>query len=93
MEAAALVRKTFYDVETRYTGSRKLYERLKTEGVTKKQIDDFLAKQEITQVSKKNYGKLGSFVPPKPLYEFQIDLIHLDNKHLTFTSHHQIFFF
>jgi len=82
MEAEEIIRKTFYDPETGFTGSQKLYERLKSEGITKKQIDKFLKKQEITQVFRKNYGKLGSFVPPEPLYEFQIDLIHLDNKHL-----------
>lgn len=87
MEAYELIKKAWYDPEVGFTGVNKLYERLKSEGVTKKQIRDFLKKQEVTQISKKNYGKMGSFVSPEPLYEFQIDLIHIDNKYLNNASY------
>lgn len=87
MEAEEIIRKAFYSPDIGFTGSKKLYERLKLQGITKSQIDKFLKKQEITQISQKNYGKLGSFVPPEPLYEFQIDLIYLDNKHLNKASY------
>ena len=77
-----LIRKTYYDPETGFTGVDKLYRILKSKGVTKKQIQDFLKKQEIYQTSKKNTGKMASFIPQYPLQELQLDLIYLENKHL-----------
>ena len=41
-----------------------------------------LNRQEIYQSTKLNIGRMGSFIPQRPLHEFQIDLIYLENKHL-----------
>eukprot|EP00732_Lithocolla_globosa_P000082 Lithocolla_globosa_v1_NODE_15_length_10543_cov_26.361651.p2 type:complete len:342 gc:universal NODE_15_length_10543_cov_26.361651:2379-1354(-) len=77
---------TFYNPLTGYVGSQKLYERLKDKGVTKNEIKDFLSRQEVVQVNKKNTGKLGSFVPNHPLQQFQIDLVDIQNKGLNKAS-------
>ena len=81
------IRSAYYDASTGFTGVEKLYRLLKNKGVTRKEIKDFLAKQEIVQISKKNYGKMNSFIPQHPLQEFQIDLIYLENKHLNKASY------
>jgi hypothetical protein len=81
-----IIRKAYYDPAIGFTGVEKLYRHLKGT-VTRNDIKKFLEKQEIHQISKKNYGKEGSFVPQYPLYEFQIDLIYLENKHLNKASY------
>src|SRR5207248_9076079 len=65
------------------------YKTLKKLGhkISRDEIKKFLDKQEIVQTSRKNVGSLGSFVPPYPLYEFQIDLIYLENNHLNKASY------
>ena len=42
----------------------------------------FLKRQEIVQIIRKNNFKARSFIPPRPLYEFQVDLIYIDNSKL-----------
>jgi hypothetical protein len=45
-------------------------------------VQTVLNRQEIYQTTKLNIGRMGSFIPQRPLHEFQIDLIYLENKHL-----------
>src|ERR1700733_4351929 len=89
MSNEEIIREAFYDPSVGFTGAEKLYKYLQKKGhnITRKEVKNFLSKQEITQVSQKNYGKAGSFVPPYPLYEFQIDLIYLDNAQLNKKSY------
>jgi len=84
-----IIRKVYYDPLTGFSGINKTFQTLKKQGhkITRKEIETFIKKQEIAQISKKNVGKFGSFVPPHPLYEFQIDLIYLEDKHLNKTSY------
>jgi hypothetical protein len=85
MSNEELLKKTYYDPESGYVGEKKLYEKLKDQGVTQKEVKNFLKKQKINQVNKKH--KSGSFIPQYPLHEFQIDLIYLENKHLNQASY------
>jgi len=71
----------YYDPEHGFVGTQKLYERLKDKGITIKDINEALGNQEIVQVSKKPTMS-SSFVPERPLKEFQIDLIYLEHPHL-----------
>eukprot|EP00732_Lithocolla_globosa_P004383 Lithocolla_globosa_v1_NODE_4016_length_1528_cov_244.244399.p1 type:complete len:341 gc:universal NODE_4016_length_1528_cov_244.244399:1199-177(-) len=87
MSNEELISRTFYDPISGYVGSKKLYERLKDKGVTLKEIKEFLANQEVVQVNTKSRGKLGSFVPVYPLYQFQIDLVYIENKGLNKASY------
>lgn len=85
MSSEEIIRKAYYNPEVGFTGVTKLYKYLHKQGHTSISIGDikrFIRKQEIHQISKKNVGKLASFIPPYPLYEFQVDLIYLENKHL-----------
>jgi hypothetical protein len=63
MSVQQLIFDTYYNPETGYSGAQKLYERLKNQGVTMKDVQEFLKTQHVVQVNKKNTGKLGSFVP------------------------------
>jgi hypothetical protein len=84
-----IIRKVYYDPNTGFSGIEKTYQTLKKMGsnIKREEIKKFLEKQEVVQINKKNYGKPGSFVPPYPLFEFQIDLIYLENKHLNKASY------
>lgn len=84
-----LIREVFYDPLTGFSGINKTFRTLKKQGhkISRKDVAKFIKKQEIAQTSKKNVGKSGSFIPPHPLYEFQIDLIYLENKHLNKASY------
>ena len=75
----AIIAAVFNTAKTGNVGIQKLYYRLKDKGITKKDIATFLKKQEVVQITRKNIGKARSFVAPRTLYEFQIDLIYLDD--------------
>lgn len=81
-----ILRKYYYDPEYGTVGSEKLYHRVKDKGITRKQVREFLDKQELYQVNKQP-DSTGSFVPMYPLQEFQIDLIHIDNTDLNQASY------
>ena len=72
-----IIREVYYDPLTGFSGVNKTFQILKKQGhkISRKEIQKFIKKQEISQVNKKNIGKSGSFIPPHPLYEFHIDLI------------------
>ena len=84
-----LIREVYYDPLTGFSGVNKTFMTLKKQGhnISRKEIQQFIKKQEIAQTTKKNVGKSGSFIPPHPLYEFQIDLIYLENKKLNKASY------
>ncbi len=77
-----IIRVAYYNPEEGFVGIEKLYQKLKSKGVSRDDIRKFLKKQEVYQVNKKNNRKMRSFVPQYPLQEFQIDLIYLDDSHL-----------
>jgi hypothetical protein len=82
-----LIKRFFYNPESGYIGINKLYYKLKDKGITKADIKKVLEKQEVVQVNKKNVGKHRSFVAPYPKYQYQIDLIYLENTHLNKASY------
>ena len=84
-----IIREVYYDPLTGFSGVNKTFQTLKKQGhkVSRKEIQKFIKKQQIAQINKKNIGKSGSFIPPHPLYEFQIDLIYLENKNLNKASY------
>ena len=83
-----IIREVYYDPLTGFSGVNKTFQILKKQGhkISRKEIQKFIKKQQVSQVNKKNVGKSGSFIPPHPLYEFQIDLIELENKNLNKAS-------
>ena len=81
-EKNAIISAVFNTAKTGNVGIQKLYYRLKDRQITKKDIAAFLARQEVTQITRKNFVKARSFIPPKQLYEFQIDLIYIDDAEL-----------
>jgi hypothetical protein len=70
----------------RFLGINKLYATLKNKGVTRKDIQQFLEKQEVHEINKKNNRKLNSFILTYPKQEFQMDLIFIENPHHNQTS-------
>jgi transposase InsO family protein len=76
-----LILDNYYDPDIGLVGSRKLYEKLKDKGVSLKDVRNTLKTQEIVQVNQKSQLNR-SFVPDRPLQEFQIDLIYIENEHL-----------
>ena len=82
-----IIRKAYYNPEEGFVGIDKLYRKLKPRGVSRADIIQFLKKQEVYQVNKKNNRKQGSFIPRYPYQEFQIDLIYLDDSHLNKASY------
>jgi hypothetical protein len=80
MSKEEIIKKAYYDTETGFVGINKLYEKLKGK-VTKKDIKNFLDKQEVYQLNKKNNRRLNSFIPTHPKQEFQMDLIFIENPH------------
>jgi transposase InsO family protein len=85
----ALIRKAYYDPNEGFVGATKLFRRMRARGekVSLKEVQNFLAKQEVYQVNRKNNRRQTSFVPRYPLHEFQIDLIYLEHKHLNEASY------
>lgn len=77
-----IIRKAYYNPAQGFVGRDKLFRKLKSHGITRNQINKFLARQEIYQTTRKNNKKQGSFIPRYPLQEFQIDLIYIENRHL-----------
>ena len=77
-----LIELEYYNPLTGFVGTDKLYHKLKSKGITRKDILHFLKRQEIVQITRKNNFKARSFIPPRPLYEFQVDLIYIDNSKL-----------
>ena len=65
-----LIKDTYYNPKTGYIGINKLYNKLKNKGITKTEIKKVLSKQYVYQLDKPE--RMGSFVPPYPLYQFQI---------------------
>lgn len=86
MSHTELIKKSYYNTETGLVGSEKLYHRLKDKGVTKAEIDEFMKKQQISQTMKQKHFT-GSFIPPYPKYEYQVDLIYLENPHLNIAKY------
>ena len=75
------LRETYYDPEEGLMGARKLYEKLKTQGVTYKEIKDFLDKQEVAQ-RHKPIQKPKAYFPIIAKYEneiMQLDLVDMSN--------------
>jgi len=81
-----LIELEYYNPLTGFVGTDKLYHKLKSQGITRKDILHFLKRQEIVQITRKNNFKARSFIPPRPLYEFQVDLIYIDNSKLNSDS-------
>jgi SOS response regulatory protein OraA/RecX len=75
-----LIKKAYYDPNQGFVGIEKLYRKLKSKGVTRKDIAAVLRKQEVYQVNKKNNQEHKSFIPRYPGQEFQIDLIYIDEE-------------
>lgn len=80
-ETALLIRDAYYNPETGYVGAQKLHRRLKKDGVTMREVKEFLGNQEVVQVNRKQTDT-GSFVPMYPLQQIQIDLIFIKNQQL-----------
>ena len=81
MEVNKFLQQAYYDPSTGLMGAQKLYQKLKVQGVTLKQVQDFLKKQEVVQLLKpavksKVYFTITSFEPHEHL---QIDLMDLSN--------------
>ena len=82
------IKNAFYDPDTGYTGANKLYRRLQKKYPSLKlsDVQKVLNKQKVVQVNKKSSHN-GSFVPPYPMFQFQIDLIHLKDRKLNKASY------
>jgi hypothetical protein len=74
-----VIKDKYYDPLTGFVGVDKLYHKLKRRGFTRKEIQDFLDKQEVHVITRKNNQRSGSFIPQRPKYQYQIDLIYFDN--------------
>jgi hypothetical protein len=85
-DTTQLIKDAFYNPLTGYVGAQKLHKRLKKEGVTMREIESFMKKQEVVQVNRKQTDT-GSFVPMWPLQQIQIDLIYIKNKGLNKASY------
>ena len=85
MEVNKILQQAYYDPSTGLISAQKLYQKLKVQGVTLKQVQDFLKKQEVVQLLKpavkpKVYFPITSFEPREHL---QIDLMDLSNIAIT----------
>ena len=80
------IRRMYYDPKNGYIGADKLFHKLKYQGITRNEIKTFIKNQEVYQIHKTVYAN-GSFIAPYALYEFQIDLIYLEDTHLNDTSY------
>ena len=82
MSKENIIRELYYNPETGFSGIEKLFQKLKTRGITRQEIAKFLRKQEVYQRNIKVNYKRNSFIPLFPLQEFQVDLIYLDDPNL-----------
>ena len=80
MSKEQILRDVFYNPETGFGGATALSKKVKSQGINLKEVKEWLSKQNVTQQTKKTTGKLQSFIPSKPLYQFQVDLIVLLQK-------------
>ena len=81
MNADEIIKKTFYDPQIGLQSADKLYYKLKSKGITKKQITEFLKKQEVQQVHK-NVKPIKKFFPIYAEHKneiWQTDLLDLSN--------------
>ena len=78
-EKENLIRKTYYDPEHGFVGREALYRKLKKQDISRKDIEEFLKKQEIVQRTRHQFRRFNSFVPTAPKQEIQMDLIYLDD--------------
>ena len=72
-----LIKETFYNRSTGFQSANKLYQKLKSHGITLQQIKTFLNKQETQQLHKHPF-KIKHYFPIVAKYEneiFQIDLV------------------
>ena len=77
----SIIRKTYYNPEEGLSSAKKLFEKLKTQGVTVNQIKDFLSKQEVAQ-QYKPVNKPKHYFPIMAKYEneiMQLDLVDMSN--------------
>ena len=63
-----IIRKLYYDPQQGFSSVKKLYEKLKSQNITQKQIKEFLSKQEVNQLhhtikEPKNYVPIMSYYP------------------------------
>ena len=85
-EKEEIIEKYYRDPKYGLSSAIKLYEILKSkgltyatnlDGITLKNIKEWLAKQEVHQVSMGRHNNYNSFVAEGPLEQFQIDLIYM----------------
>lgn len=81
-----IIREIFNDPKTGFVGIEKIFRKINNKNISRKDIGDFLKKQEVVQLTRKDNKKQRSFIPPYPLYEFQCDLIFIENKKLNNNS-------
>lgn len=83
-----IIKDYYYDPSTGYIGANKLYRKLKKKYplLTLKDVNKVLSKQKVVQVNKK-VSSTGSFVPPYAMFQFQIDLIYLNDSKLNKASY------
>ena len=48
-----IIKTSYYDPESGLFSASKLYEKLKSKGISLKQIKDFISQQEVNQIHKK----------------------------------------
>ena len=95
MNAAEIIREAFYDPEFGLQSVDKLYYKLKTKGITKKQITEFLKKQEVQQMHK-NFKPIKKFFPIYAQHKneiWQTDLLDLSNLSKYNQGYHYILIF
>ena len=81
MNTEEIIKKYFYDPQFGLQSIDKLYYKLKSKGITRKQIHDFLQKQEVQQLHK-NVKPIHHFFPIYATHKneiWQIDLLDLSN--------------
>jgi len=81
-EKNKLLKDIYYDPLHGFNGVDALFRKVKKQGISRKEVAEFLKKQEIVQRTRKQFKSFNSFVATAPLQEMQIDLIYLENPHL-----------
>lgn len=79
-----VIREYYYDPARGFSGWKKLYDRMKDDGINVKQreVKEFVSKQETKQIHKKVPKSRASFIPTSMDHEYQIDLIYLEDSTL-----------
>ena len=85
-EHTEMIRKMYYDPSNGFISAEKLFHKLKSQGITRLEVEKFIKNQEVTQIHQ-TVNTSGSFIAPYSLYEFQVDLIYLDDTHLNDASY------